>query len=321
MLKMYRPTAEQLLLLAIYHQEHTGYGLEQVSERIRHKTFKTAPEMQAFNLARKSAKLVGTTKEVENWPQNLIDSLLKGLVDDDSKRADVDLIDQMVRALQLPHCRNVLSGESMRRLRSAILLPSEMAGLNGRLAAREMSCSQCSLPLHDRESVTILRTGEGTQTLVCHRCVAPSQVPCASCEETAALSSKAMNAMSRMQCPACSAKKASALKPAPAEEEVALPGNPVPTFRTATAGTFVPRAGRSVAVARDPGPIPGPPPTVVQLEGLDMTLPILDRVRVAQNMLGQAIFNGIVPPGALADLGDGVRVNAEGTLSEGPRGM
>lgn len=320
MLKMYRPTAEQLLLLALYHQHYAETSPESMLERLRHHSGVGPSDQMVISAAKKTVKMLpGHT--TMRWPHTVSETLLKGLAEEDKPRGDADLIDQMVRAIQLPHARNVLSGESMRRLRNAVLLPSELGGLSARLTAREMSCAQCGFPLHDRESVTMMRTGDGAQTIVCHRCAPPQVVPCASCEETASLSSKAMSAMSRMQCPVCSAKKAPAVK-SPAPEEVELP-SPSP-FRGLSRGAVAvgapptTRPNFDTVTFTDNG-INRAGQRIMTVEGINPNLGITDRVRLALHALRPAVDNGNVHPDTLINLGDGVLVNVEGIFSEAPR--
>ncbi len=318
MLKLYKGTAEQLLLLALYHQDQIGHTLPTVVDRTRNAAGRNPGAQQVINMARKSAQLVPSSK-TEHWPSDLIEGLIRGIQDDDSPRGDKNLLDQIVLCLQMPYSRNVLSGDALRRLRQALLLPSEQAGLNARLTAREMSCSQCGIPLHDRESVTIMRTGDNAQTLVCHRCSSPHHVPCASCENVANLSSKAMAAMSRMQCESCNAKKATALKSPPPLEEVEAPH---PVFRSGRgAAGAVTRAGGGVPTPRggQPRVAPGGPNPIWRPDGINLNAPIADRATFALGALRQAISNNDVPANTLADIGEHVLVNSEGIFSEDRR--
>lgn len=205
MLKLYRPHAELLLLLAAYTRARGSLSLSDVINVAGNIHHSNAAHGAVLVNARRGAK---NPPSGEHWLDQALTTLYDGLALEQNGRGDADLIDQIVRALQLPYARNILSGESMRRLRTAILLPSEQAGLLNRLRQREMSCAHCGIALHDHESVTVIADPSSNgQTLLCHRCAAPTSVPCASCEQVALLSSKAMHAMSRMQCPTCQEAK------------------------------------------------------------------------------------------------------------------
>lgn len=196
MLRLYRQTAEQLLLLTLYNKKEIGISLAQMGERLRQANLNDYTENQILKQAR-------STRIPDKALEDLFQTLMKGLINDTQGGGETDLIDRIVTALQTPFTRNVLSGESLSRLRNALLLPSEAGGLIARLTSKEMSCGSCGKPLHDGESVTLSRDARHGQVILCHRCVAPQSVPCATCEGTASLSTKAMNAMSRMQCPTC----------------------------------------------------------------------------------------------------------------------
>lgn len=262
MLRLYRSTAEQLLLLAVYTKREVGSNLAQMAERLRSVTMNDYTQQQVLKQAR-------NTRIPDKALDDLIQTLVKGLIVDSQGGGETDLIDRMVSALQTPFTRNVLSGETLSRLRAAILLPSEAGGLTARLSTKEMSCGGCGKPLHDLESVTMSRDARQGQTVLCHRCVAPHTVPCITCEGTAALSTKAMNAMSRMQCPTCLEakvvvpKKGEGKSPLERLREAEERG-PAPRFITSnyrtvgvTATQATPRVTQFIA---EDSPIPTVPP-------------------------------------------------------------
>lgn len=265
MLKLYRPHAEQLLLAATYLRYRRPDTLEDVLGNLRNQIVNGANNQTILNNARKGFH---APPQGEHWLDSALKQLFQGLSDDGNGRGESDLVDQIVRAIQLPFSRNVMSGEAMRRLRAAILLPSEQAGLTQRLRQREMSCGQCGIALHDRESVTITVDGGGTQSIACHRCIAPTSVPCASCTEVAALSSKAMNAMSRMQCPACQEAKKEKKHPDPNASEGVGVAAPTPRAVPWITG----RPGRAVGA-----PIPA------NLRGTELDAATLPATRTGWN--------------------------------------
>lgn len=221
MLKLYRPQAEMLLLLAAATRAQARLSLSDLLTLARDLSTSASPltssQRNTLAVARKGVK---PSPPDEHWLDATLKTLFAGLAEDQVGGGESDLLDQIVRAIQLPYARNVISGESMRRLRSAILLPSEQAGLVSRLRQREMACSNCGIALHDRESVTLLAGVDGSlTTIACHRCTPPTSVPCVSCEQVAALSTKAMNAMSRMQCPACQEAKTAKTPPVQPEAD------------------------------------------------------------------------------------------------------
>lgn len=257
MIRMYRQTAEQMLLLLIYEMEFNGASFLDIATRLRNYQTGEVNSQVVVNTAKKGITGANMKESKE--------LLIKQLTEDYSVRGEKDLIDQIVQTLQLPYGRNALSGETMRRLRQALLLPSEMGGLLHRLRAREMSCGQCGNPLHDRESVTYVRTGEGEFVFTCHRCAPPLTVSCAACDGTSPLSQKATTAMSKMLCPICQSKRAAGEKVAPLTPDSApLPEELMPptsapqvdwatTFRTA-------RPGRATGRILNENSLPTPTP-------------------------------------------------------------
>lgn len=239
MLKFYRPHGEQLLLATTYLRMK-GSPIEDVLQGARNFPTNTPQHQEVLNNARRGFKMAHAG---QHWLDDVIKQLFEALSADANGRGESDLIDQIVRVLQMPYGRNILTGDRIRALRSAILLPSEQAGLTHRLRQREMSCSQCGIALHNEESVTlVVSPNDSSQSIVCHRCHAPHSVPCASCAETASLSTKAMNAMSRMQCPTCQeAKTPKKAPPSPGDAEVTpAPDTPSPwsALRSRTGGVI-----------------------------------------------------------------------------------
>lgn len=209
MLRMYKATAEQLLAVVVYLNDQVGVTPDQIFERTRHVQMGDPYQQNILNNARKTLRGGLTEAQMRAFPYHLITLLTKGLMEEDKPHGDKELLDTLVRVLQQPYTRNILSGGALAKLRDNLLLPSEVGGLTHRLNAKEMACGSCGMPFHDHESVTYVRDAAGGgQFLACHRCTVPQVVPCATCESTAALSTKAQSAMSRMQCPECSAKKA-----------------------------------------------------------------------------------------------------------------
>lgn len=250
MLKFYRSQGEQLLL-ALSYLQYRDVNLLDLVEAIRYVTPKSAAEKALLDSARKSVRDMSST-QVTYWHGPLLKHVNRALLDEQHGRGESDLVDQIVRALQLPWGRNVLSGQSMQRLRAAVLLPSEQAGLLARLRAKEMSCTTCGAPFHDHESVTMRVYSDGTQGIECHRCVPPVHIPCVSCGETVELSDKAMKAMSRMQCKSCQEAKRDKTPP-PAETFTDYGPNPTDWARSLAPRTprqpFVSLRGEALTTA------------------------------------------------------------------------
>lgn len=116
--------------------------------------------------------------------QEIMDAIYIQLRDEQrDDKTNMDLIDEIVRTLGLPFCRNTLSGETINRLRKAILLPDERAGLVKRLRERSMSCSNCGHQFHNGEMGTLYYDGR-EHVILCTNCHRPTQVACHTCGGT-----------------------------------------------------------------------------------------------------------------------------------------
>lgn len=126
-----------------------------------------------------------------------------------SRSQDGDLIDLMVKILQLPHVRNIISGDTLAALRRGLLLPNEMGGLIERLRKRSMSCMNCAHEFGHYEALVMLPAIEGRNesALYCLACYKPALVMCKSCGKGAVLSEKVRNSLYSFNCVECDAKE------------------------------------------------------------------------------------------------------------------
>ena len=92
---------------------------------------------------------------------------------------DSDLIELIVKTLQLPHARAALSGKALEQLKRAILLPDERAKLNEIIEAKELACIGCGRRLQRGEMM--MYAGDGQ--FFCHNCEIPNIVACSKCKE------------------------------------------------------------------------------------------------------------------------------------------
>lgn len=86
------------------------------------------------------------------------------------------VIDTVMDILTTPYSRNVLTGENLRRLKDAILLPSDLSNVAEALR-RELACVACGKPLVHGEGVTAVDGSQG-KVFYCWRCHFPDYAPC-----------------------------------------------------------------------------------------------------------------------------------------------
>lgn len=104
-------------------------------------------------------------------------SQITGDVDGQKQHAgDKRLIDQLVEVLQMPRSRNILSGKALDSMRKALLIPSEMAGLNSRLEHRELHCVGCGRTMENGEMMTLRQEGQHDWSTYCAACFQPTVV-------------------------------------------------------------------------------------------------------------------------------------------------
>lgn len=120
----------------------------------------------------------GVDYEANPTVTSLIDPLAQQVYDERWKTPhDKDLIDTVVRLLQLSFLKNRLTLENLKRLRAAILLPSELVGLKEKLKASEMFCGQCYHKFRSGEMASVLREQDSVY-LLCTTCFKPESLAC-----------------------------------------------------------------------------------------------------------------------------------------------
>ena len=102
------------------------------------------------------------------------------------------LVNTIVELLQYPYAQNVLAGDTLRRLRKAVLFPEEMAKVSAN-AHLELKCASCGKPLATGEMCTYVGDDRSVG-FMCSRCQHPSQATCNKygCECSGPIDSKAI---------------------------------------------------------------------------------------------------------------------------------
>jgi hypothetical protein len=170
-------------LLVLLHYRDLGYGVKQADSyandywRKRSVSGKGTPESRAkiqklLNFLDGGADYSYQTQNIDE----MIDQIADQLETCEEAVNDRDLIDTMVRILQLPYARSILSGNTLQMLRAAILLPDELIALKSQLK-ENMSCIGCGHKLLHGEMAIYSHQGEGSNHgFLCSRCQKPSFV-------------------------------------------------------------------------------------------------------------------------------------------------
>lgn len=101
---------------------------------------------------------------------------------------DADLLDTVVRLVQLPYVNNYISARTLLDLRDAILTPSEQKSVKTALKD-SIQCAQCRRDLTSGEMVSI-HTDKNMPCVICHKCQRPQYVACDHCEKPMIISGK-----------------------------------------------------------------------------------------------------------------------------------
>src|SRR3990167_1152252 len=178
MLRFYKEFMENCLLALLYVERSVGIEMDDITQwavkRTWHQEMKSIIKSRAYSRSDMNLKTMIAT---------LTEKLGK-LKEERETGQDGNLINAIVRTLQLPFPRNVMTGDTLKALRTALLLPEEIGGLIQRLEARELRCGGCSRKLKSEEMVTIAEDRQGV-ILMCHACMRPSNIACdhAECQE------------------------------------------------------------------------------------------------------------------------------------------
>lgn len=213
MFRFYKTVVVQMLFALVWLREN-GFDLPRINTYVTENArgFRGEDEslnLLIYNLSRKEGygSMINMGSMIE-----VIGALKDQISEGGKPSKDKDLIDTIVRTLQLPNCGNVLSGRTLERLRQAILLPDEMAGLIDRLARQEWSCSACGHQFQDGEMGTIQRPvlqGNNMRTqLVCSNCALPTFVACSNgCKNSMEIGKKLFGRLRSYKCKECAGGK------------------------------------------------------------------------------------------------------------------
>ncbi len=117
--------------------------------------------------------------EGEVTPDAIIGNVDAQLTTPRGVNEDRELIDVLIRAMQLPYNRR-FSGDRIKAVQRAILTPNENASMQEKVLRAEMTCSSCNYPLRSGELVTF-RGDKGVASIQCYRCSNPQYVACHHC--------------------------------------------------------------------------------------------------------------------------------------------
>ena len=230
MLRFYRQFMEQILMVLIYARDMKGDNFNGIHDYLRERwrnEDRTRNQWHEPQIIR-TLSLIHENDQMEHSLTGLINELhqqLRQTYGISRGPQDKDLIDAIVRSIQLPYARNRLSGEVLDRLKQALLLPSEVVGLKERLQREELICPGCDHKFLEGEIGTIsIGRNSRTVSLQCTNCAAPNLMACSNSKHSIPTPASVMKAIAKEVDKGCGFCKAEA----EAEITAANVGLPLP---------------------------------------------------------------------------------------------
>lgn len=252
MLRFYTPLIEKVLCVLLQAQD-AGLEVDSAQRYVGKSSRLNCSKNLTYHLQRSR-----NLKSEDVSLRQLVDTLGEAVMAANRDGSDVDLIDTIVRVLQLPYSKNVLSGGTLELLRSAILLPKEVASLKTRLDKGELSCFHCGKDLVSGELTVLTTDGRRGNGILCLRCAGSSiLIPCQGCDHHMGLMAKIYKFLKGAECDTCKAKGGKAVKPKEVDSDEfmpdtpGIPGHQVPAFSdfVMSGGIFDPPAPAATPVA------------------------------------------------------------------------
>ncbi len=170
MLRVYKDFLHRVLVVLLYYRE-IGHDYKEAHIYVRDRMY-VEGNGQMGPKVHEALRFFDEQYVVGDMSLNdLIDQICAQLTSREPE-ADRDLIDTIVRVLNLPYCQNTIANSSITRLRNAILIPDEIVNLKATLE-RELYCGSCSHKFMSGEMSTITRGDGHGVTVSCTRCIRP----------------------------------------------------------------------------------------------------------------------------------------------------
>jgi len=195
MIRMYRQTASQLLVLLDY-LERSGFDIKNYHNYAVSSSDTTVRDATHL-ISSQTAENLSTTELKESLKQQLENG-------DDS---DVTLIDTIVSVLGLAYISNRLSSAVLERLKSAVMRPDEVVALRHALQD-SVKCNVCNKDLSAGELVVGAGSGD-KYSLRCLKCGIPEKGTCPNCDRKTGLSGAVKSRLIKMfMCTDCKSNPA-----------------------------------------------------------------------------------------------------------------
>ena len=187
MIRLDDSAAAKVIIILLHHRE-VGYDLElakQHMKRVYNEEIRGLPIYNPFPddlrtvLKPYLIKHELPTAPEDNETNDILAILIKQLLYNDDKNYTI-VVDMLIDMLNKPYSGNILNGSTLRQLRQALLLPTELSRLKNKVAMAEMSCTRCG-HLFKHGELTVITTSRDCSSIVCLACTSPQYVRCPCC--------------------------------------------------------------------------------------------------------------------------------------------
>lgn len=178
-IKMDRALAERLTLLVAYMANRGGYDDPYSVIRA---SYEDGGWKDSVGLLFREITKNGYSSIRDVEFKHIIDAATDALKNSYGEEHLPALVSTIVELLQQPYGNNVLAGETLKRLRKAVLFPEEMAKISAN-AQNELKCATCGKPFCTGEMATFSPGDRGEVRFLCVLCATPTHTSCAKCRE------------------------------------------------------------------------------------------------------------------------------------------
>lgn len=180
-MRIYKEMLYDLYVLLVWLRFHVKGDLKTVYTQInQHYKAQALPPEVANGLRYAQVGHLDSHMETDN----LIENLGKMIVSErNSGLHEGDLIDLIIKQMNLPFVGNALNGAVLKVIAKALIDPSEMANLKALLEKRELACNACGRVFQPKESAVVSNDGY-MNMLYCSICLLPASTRCKHCGDS-----------------------------------------------------------------------------------------------------------------------------------------
>lgn len=196
MMRFYRGFMERVLVALTFNHYYEGNSLQAMAQRAMRLDLGDSGKNYTLQNAVARVLQPGPDKE-DNSTEVMCEDLLKRLAAERNKSSsEGDLLDTLAAILQMPYPRNHFGPKTLQQLKTALLRPDELTGVN-KVKLQELACAGCAHVFQSGEMVTI-QVEPGQQAILqCRNCQHPESVVCTHCLNTAPLGKKVFSVLNK----------------------------------------------------------------------------------------------------------------------------